>query len=244
MTGAASGVGAAVTTTLLERGVLVVGVDRNWAEGAERPGLVRVSGSVSEQSTWRQVTDEIRRREDVTLSMMVINAARLVVGNLLDLDEEEIRGVFDVNVYGAVRAVRSCLPLMLAAGGGRIVAVASVDALYAEKDLAAYCMSKGALLQLVRTLAVDFGGQGIRANAVCPGAIDTPFFRQHVEAASDPEAFLKIKTQRHPSGRILRPEDVASAVLYLLSVESLGINGAHLMVDGGLTATFDYQPPL
>ena len=90
-------------------------------------------------------------------------------------------------------------------------------------------------------MAVDHARQGVRANAVCPGAIDTPFFRQHVDSATDPEAFLREKTERHPSGRILEPEDVAQLIWFLLSESSIGMNGAAVLIDGGLTATFAFE---
>jgi NAD(P)-dependent dehydrogenase (short-subunit alcohol dehydrogenase family) len=76
---------------------------------------------------------------------------------------------------------------------------------------------------------------------VCPGAIDTPFFRRHVDAASEPAAFLAEKIDRHPSGRILSPDEVAGVICFLLSEGALGMNGAAVTIDGGLTATFDFQ---
>lgn len=241
VTGAASGVGREVVARLLDRGCVVVGVDRSWNEESRRAGLIQVSGDVGSAGTWDIVAQRVSENPDLVPSMLVINAAKLVVGSIIDVDEKELRDTLAVNVWGAVRAVKTCLPDMVERGSGRIVAVASVDAMFAEQDLAAYCISKAALLQLVRTVAVDFGRYGIRANTVCPGAIDTPFFRQHVEAADDPVSFLAQKTARYPSGRILQPQDVAAAVVYLLSEDAIGVNGAHLMVDGGLTATSDYR---
>ena len=242
VTGAASGVGKEVAARLVSEGVVVIGIDHSWPPDPGPDGLVRLEADVSDDETWIRLIAEVESHADRRLTMLVINAAKLVVGPLLKLSDEQIRQTFDVNVWGAIKALRACLPTMLERGEGRIVAVASVDALFAEQDLAAYCTSKAALLQLVRTVAVDYAGQGIRANTVCPGAIDTPFFRQHVDASESPEQFLKVKTERHPSGRILLPEDVASTVIYLLSPESRGVNGTQVTVDGGLTSTFDYQP--
>jgi NAD(P)-dependent dehydrogenase (short-subunit alcohol dehydrogenase family) len=164
------------------------------------------------------------------------------VGTVLDVPDSDFRAVMEVNVFGAVKALKATLPRMIERGGGAIVGVASTASLYAEQALAAYSTSKGAILQLIRSVAVDHARQGIRANAVCPGAIDTPFFRQHVDSAPDPEAFLKEKTERHPSGRILQPGDVAQLVWFLLSGASIGMNGAAVLIDGGLTATFDFEP--
>lgn len=248
VTGAASGVGKVVTARLLKEGTAVIGIDQTWPSGSEESGLIRLTADVSKDETWEEAIHQVHGRPDLKLTILVINAAKLVVGPLLDLSESQIRETLDVNVWGAIKALKAlkalkaCLPVMIEGGEGRIVAVASVDALFAEQDLAAYCTSKAALLQLIRTVAVDYAGRGIRANTVCPGAIDTPFFRQHVDAAPSPEEFLKVKTQRHPSGRILLAEDVASTVRYLLSAESRGVNGTQVTVDGALTSTFDYHP--
>lgn len=241
VTGAASGVGQQVVRQLLARDCVVIGVDRFWPMDSTLPHLIQVTGSVELSATWTQVAALIGTLPDCELSMLVINAAKLVIGGLLEISDEDFSESINVNVIGAVKALRICLPLMIKSGKGSVVAVASTDAVFAEQDLAAYCTSKGALLQLIRSVAVDYGREGIRANAVCPGAINTPFFRQHVDAAVDPVSFLREKTERHPSGRILQPQDVASAIVYLLSDGAIGISGTHVMIDGGLTATFDYH---
>lgn len=240
VTGAASGVGHAVTALLRESNHLVIGVDRRWS-GESEEGITQIHGSVADSGTWDEVSRVIQSM-GAPVEKLVLSAAQLVLGTVLDVSAEEFASTLDVNVLGAVYALKTCLPGMVEANSGSIVAVASVIGLVVEQNLAAYCTSKGALLQLVRSVAVDYGHRGVRANSVCPGAIDTPFFRQHVDAAPDPEEFLRVKTARHPSGRILRPEDVASAVMYLLSSSAIGVNGTELVVDGGLTATFDFDP--
>ena len=242
VTGGASGVGAATAEALIAEGVSVIGVDLDWRDIASHDELIQITGDVGDDRTWARVVEAARTHPNGPLSRLVINAAYLPVGNILNLEMSEIKRAMDINVFGAVHALRACLPIMTEAGGGSIVAVASTNALFAEQDLAAYCTSKGALLQLMRCVAVDHARDGIRANIVCPGAIDTPFFRRHVDAAPDPGGFLAEKVERHPSGRIQQPDDVASAVTYLLSDAARGSNGSHLLVDGGLTATFDFHP--
>jgi NAD(P)-dependent dehydrogenase (short-subunit alcohol dehydrogenase family) len=241
VTGGASGVGRATVDVLAARGVEIVAIDRAWPEDADDVGrgARRITGDVCDDATWRAAVDAAAELGD--LSMLVINAARLVVGTVLEVDDDALRSVFEVNVFAAARALRACLPVMIEGGGGSVVAVASTDAMFAEQGLAAYCASKGALLQLVRCVAVDHARQGIRANVVCPGAIDTPFFRQHVDAAPDPAAFLRQKTERHPSGRILQPGDVAEVIGFLLSDAAVGMNGTPVMIDGALTTTFDFK---
>ncbi|MBX6723694.1 MAG: SDR family oxidoreductase, partial [Dactylosporangium sp.] len=145
VTGAASGVGAAVAALLAEQGVPTIGVDVNDGPGSW------VRGDVADPETWRRVVEVADGR---TVDRLVLAAAVLEVGTALQVTADALRRVMDVNVVGALLGVQACLPGMLAAGGGRIVAVASVDAFLAEQGLAAYCASKGALLQLLRCVAV------------------------------------------------------------------------------------------
>ncbi len=238
VTGAASGVGAEVARQLRAAGDAVVGVDLRW-EDAFDPALC-VQGDVRVERTW---DDALACAQQLggPATKLVLNAGLLTVGTLLELSLAQVREVFDVNVFAVALGLQKCLPHMIAAGGGSIVAVASVDALLVEQGLAAYCSSKGALLQLVRSVALDYARSGIRANCVCPGAIDTPFFQQHVTAAADPAQFLREKTDRHPAGRILVPADVAAVVEFLLDERAAGMTGATVTVDGGLTSTFDFQ---
>jgi NAD(P)-dependent dehydrogenase (short-subunit alcohol dehydrogenase family) len=238
VTGGASGVGKATVELLVSNGVAVVAIDRAWPDDSAGDGVVRIKGDVTDDATWTAATAATPGGP----SMLMINAAKLVVGTVLEVPEDDFRAVIEVNVFAAVKALKATLPRMIEGGGGAIVGVASTASLYAEQGLAAYSTSKGAILQLIKSVAVDHARQGIRANAVCPGAIDTPFFRQHVDSAPDPAAFLKEKTERHPDGRILAPEDVARLVWFLLSDASIGMNGASVLIDGGLTATFDFEP--
>jgi NAD(P)-dependent dehydrogenase (short-subunit alcohol dehydrogenase family) len=132
---------------------------------------------------------------------------------------------------------------MMGRHGGTIVTVASVDGLLAEQGAASYCASKAALIQLSRATAVDFAHRGVRVNCVCPGTTDTPMFRWHLARSHDPPAQLAERSARNPLGRILDPEEVASAVEFLAGPSSSGITGAVLTVDAGLTASYDFRQP-
>lgn len=238
VTGAASGVGAATARVLAERGTRVVGVDLRWEDDAV-PG-VHVAGDVTDADTWAQALAAAERLGGAP-DGLVLNAAQLAVGALLDVAEADLRRVFEVNVFAVAHGLRTLLPAMIAGGGGSVVAVASVDALLAEQGLAAYCASKGAVVQLIRSVALDYARAGIRANCVCPGATDTPLLRRHVAAAADPERFLREKAERHPVGRIRSAEEVAEVIAFLLDERSAGMTGTTVTVDGGLTASFDFQ---
>ena len=237
VTGAGSGVGRSVARILRGRGVDVIGVDIAPDRSLD---ITSVEGDVAAPSTWAAVLAACaRHRREATL--LVINAAVVHVGSVLDLDDAEWQQTLDVNVFGGVRALRALVPGMQRVGRGSIVAVASVDAFMAEQGLAAYCSSKGALVQLARCCAVDFARDGIRVNCVCPGVIDTPFFRRHLSTASDPQRLLEVRKRRNPLGRLLRPEEVAETIVFLLSDASSGTTGAQFTVDAGLTASFDFR---
>jgi NAD(P)-dependent dehydrogenase (short-subunit alcohol dehydrogenase family) len=242
VTGAASGVGLATSRLLLERGHRVIGVDLAGQPGPLGPGdrLAWVSGDVSAEPTWTEALRVSGRAFGASPGVLVLNAARLAVGTVLDTPVSTFREVFDVNVYGAVLGLQACLPGMIDRGGGAVVVVVSVNGLLAEQDLAAYNSSKGALIQLVRSAAVDHARDGVRINAVCPTTIDTPFIQGQLDAVPDPAAFRREMEERHPLGRILRPEEVASVAVFLTTPEASGMTGASVVVDCGLLASPDF----
>jgi NAD(P)-dependent dehydrogenase (short-subunit alcohol dehydrogenase family) len=242
VTGAASGVGLATTQILLGRGSSVVGIDLAAPPPAlpAGPGLGWVTGDVADAETWAAAHRLAHDRFGVTPGVLVLNAARLAVGTVLETPLSTFREVFDVNVYGAVLGLQACLPDMISRRGGAVAVVVSVNGLQAEQGLAAYNSSKGALLQLVRSAAVDHARSQVRINAVCPTSIDTPFIQGQIDAMPDPARFRAEMEARHPLGRILRPEEVASVAVFLTTDEASGMTGASVVVDCGLTASPDF----
>ncbi len=155
--------------------------------------------------------------------------------SVLDLKEEVWRSVLDVNVKGVALCCQYGIPALLRAGGGSIVNIASfVAQVGCTVPQDAYTSSKGAVLALTQSLAVQFGPQGIRANAVSPGPILTPLLDQLL---SDP-AKRALRLNRIPMGRFGKAEDVVYAAMYLASDESSWVNGANLAVDGGITINY------
>jgi NAD(P)-dependent dehydrogenase (short-subunit alcohol dehydrogenase family) len=244
VTGAGSGVGAATVALFRARGIVTFGIDLVEAPTlADAPGEYHhIVGDAGDSAIWDSIITRALSDFNLPPNIVVFNAARLIVGSASTLNEEDWNAVFDVNVFGPARALKRLIPQMASRGGGSVVFVNSSDGLVAEQNLAAYCSSKGAALQLMRAVAIDHARQGIRSNAVCPGSIETPFFMRHVHAAPDPKAFLYAKTQRHPIGRLLQPDDIALAIDFLSSAAASGITGVALPVDGGLTTTFDFYP--
>lgn len=235
VTGSASGVGAATVERLNRRGLDVIGVDLQPTPSA----AVSIEGSVGDPETWQRVHAAGGELES-SPTVVVFAAAVLHTGSVLELDPEQWRQTFQVNVDGVFHGLRALLPDAIAAGGGSIVTVASVDAYMAEQGLASYCASKGALLQLTKCIAMDHARDGVRANCVAPGVIDTPFFRRHLDTASDPAQFLKVREERNPLGRLLEPDEVAATVEFA-ALDATGMTGSMLTVDAGLSASFDFR---
>ena len=235
VTGAAGGIGAAVARRLAADGFAVAGLDLA-ADGAaevcaDLDGALAVRCDVADEESVASAVASVRDAlGEVTV---LVNAAGYFARHdVPDLSVTEWRRFMDVNAMGPFLTCREVLPAMLAAGSGNIVNVVSTAGVRGGRQRAAYCASKGALLQLTRSLSVDHGRQGIRVNAVCPGLIDTPmadWIRHDAAAMDDFDASL-------PAGRIGTPEEVADVVSFLVGPSSTYMHGATVMVDGGISA--------
>ena len=244
VTGGASGIGLATVEVLAERGIQVIAVDRNQDKLAELENRDRIHplhGDVSSNDTWDAVVARANADLGAPPNMFVANAATVIVGTTLELSDNDWHTIFETNLMGTVRGARALLPGMIAAGKGAMVLIGSIDGFMAEQGLAAYCATKGAILQFSKVLAVDHARQGIRVNCVCPGVTDTPLFRYHLSKSDAPDAVLAARTDRNPSGRLLAPEDIARTVAFLLSDEAAGITGALVPVDAGLSTSFEFR---
>jgi len=242
VSGAASGLGNDLCQLLVASGVATIGVDLAGAteELVGLQGYSHIAGDVSEEQTWDQVVAALKAGKHSSYGL-VTSAAILDVGTILEFSKKDIERTFRVNVVGTALAMKALLPLMIDSGGGPVVAVASIDASFAEQQLAVYASSKGAVKQLARTVAMDHARQGIRVNVLSPGPMMAGLFKRHLASAADPERFLSTRSARQPGGRILEAREVAEAALFLLSSGSSAINGADVIADGGLTTSFDFR---
>ena len=241
VTGGASGIGAATVETLSALGARVAVLDRtreraqalvdklagqgravsfHFCEMADEPGV--------------QAATEAAAREHGGVHVLVHCAGIQRYGDVLDTSIDVWRETLAVHLDGCFYAVRSALPHILAAGGGAIVIVGSVQTLTAVAGSAAYVTAKHALAGLTRSIALDFARKNVRANCVMPGAIDTPMLRWAANLSPDPEAVLLGCAKAHAMGRIGRPEEVARAIAFLASDWASFITGALLAVDGGM----------
>ena len=244
ITGAGSGMGRLACEVFAREGAAVVATDvnadavRETAEGVSKAGgrIVGLAGDVRKADDVRGWVEEGVRAFG-KLDVLYNNAGVFPDedGSVVDLDEATYERVLDVNLRGVMLCCRYGVPELARAGGGSIVNVASFVALLGctvPQD--AYTASKGAVLSLTRSLAVQYGPQKIRANAICPGPIETPLLR---ELLND-ESARNRRLGRIPLGRFGRPEDVVSAALYLASDESSWTTGTTFVVDGGISVNY------
>ena len=166
---------------------------------------------------------------------VLVNNAGLDHGmqSIIDLPEELWDRVMAVNAKGPFLCAKHTLPVMLRAGGGAIVNVASDLGYIVVPGLGAYCASKGALLQLTRILAAEYSKNLIRVNAVCPTMVETPMARRTLATHADPDAWLREVEQSIPIGRIGRPDEIARVVIFLASDEASYMTGSIVAADGG-----------
>ena len=196
-------------------------------------------GNVADPDAWAQVTG-IYNALGLPPTMLVLNAARARIGTVLSLELADWHQQFEDNFFGAVMGTKTCLPDMIAGGGGAIVVVSSVNGWMAEQGLIAYSSTKATLIEFAKSLAVDHARQGIRANVVAPGTTDTPAFRRAMDMA-DVRCPTAARAERNPPGPILSADEVASVVWFLATDDSAGMTGAVVPVDAGLSASFDFR---
>jgi NAD(P)-dependent dehydrogenase (short-subunit alcohol dehydrogenase family) len=239
VTGAAGGIGRAVIGLLRARdyGIIAEDISPDVRElGADEhviPLQADVALTESAQRAVGLATDEYGR-----LDLLVNNAGLFLRKPTEQCTDEDFDALMATNVRGAFIHARESLE-SLARTSGSIVNLASISGLVGMPGQTVYSMTKGAIVQLTRQLAVEHAHRGIRVNAVAPGAVDTDFVANARDAAADPDpaASRASAISQHPIGRILTPAEVAEAIVFLASDAASGITGAILSVDGGYVAS-------
>jgi NAD(P)-dependent dehydrogenase (short-subunit alcohol dehydrogenase family) len=156
--------------------------------------------------------------------------------SVIDTDVETWDRVMAVNVRGVFLGCKYAIPVMIEQGSGSVINISSFVALLGcSVPQDAYTASKGAVLSLTRSLAVQFGGQGVRSNAICPGPIETPLL---MDWLLKDEAAKQLRLNRNPTGRFGKPEEIVNVAIYLASDESRWTNGAHFVIDGGISVNY------
>ena len=152
---------------------------------------------------------------------------------MIDLPEADWDAMFRTNVKGAFLLGKYAIPLMARGGGGSFIITASANSFYAESDIAGYCATKGAAMQLTRAMAIDRGPDGVRVNCICPGWIETPMSLPFLTEVPEGREFAN---KIAPMGRVGQPADVASVAAFLASDDSSFVTGSAYVVDGGWTS--------
>lgn len=239
VTGGASGIGRATALLFAAEGARVVVADVQRTQGETTVAeILRASGNACfiycDVSQEHEVEQMVTKTLEVFggIDILFLNAGIGLAKDIANTTPDEWDRVLGVNVRGVYLCSRYALPYLRQRGGGSIVIDASANGVLAEAELGAYCASKGALLALTRSMALDYARDNIRVNCVCPGYIDTPINAGYFATPGAREKAARL----HPIGRIGQPQDVANAVLFLASSEASFITGAALAVDGGLTA--------
>ncbi|HQZ81888.1 MAG TPA: SDR family oxidoreductase [Pyrinomonadaceae bacterium] len=241
VTGGALGIGQAACTLLAERGGAVSIID--WDEEAGIAACDEIKKAGGNAMFTRVNVSEGAAVEDAIgqtvgafggIDSLIVSAGIQRYGTAVSTTDEEWNEVLDVNLKGAWNAARFVIPHLQASGGGSIVNVSSVQALASQQNVLAYTVSKHALLGLTRSIAMDFAKENIRANAVCPGTVDTPMLRWAASLDPDPESVFEACRKMHPLGRIARPNEIAEIALFLAHESSSFVTGSVWTADGGL----------
>jgi NAD(P)-dependent dehydrogenase (short-subunit alcohol dehydrogenase family) len=242
VTGAGNGIGRAISLAFAEAGAAVACIDLD-VQAAEATAAVAAKNGCQALPVYCDVSNEAEVEAAAktvlgkfpTVHILVNGAASYDPnGTVLDLTLSDWNRVFAVNVGGAFLMSRAILPAMIAAGGGSIILIASQLGSVAAARRAAYCSTKGALIQLAKAMATDHAAQKIRVNALSPGAVET---ERLVKRFGDMETARRTAGPKHLLQRLGQPEEIALAAVFLASDASSFMTGADLLVDGGYNAT-------
>ena len=245
ITGAGGGMGRVAALMFAAEGARVVVAEYGEAAGRETADLVRKAGGeatfvradVSQEGDAKAMVDQAIEAYG-RLDCLYNNAGVMPEADhsVTDTDVDTWDAVMAVNVRGVFLGCKYAIPAMIEAGGGSIINSASfVAILGCTVPQDAYTASKGAVLSLTRSLAVQFGPKGIRTNAICPGPVETPLL---MDWLVKDEAAKQLRLARNPTGRFGKPEEIVHMAVYLASDESRWTNGASLVVDGGITVNY------
>ena len=242
VTGAGNGIGRAIATVFASAGAAVLCADINAAM-AEDTAQTIISRRRTRAGAGLRHKLEADARAAAKAAQeafgnidILVNAAATddPNGTVVDIEPDAWTRVFAVNVMGAYLMSRAVLPAMIAAGGGNIIHIASQLGRVGAPARAAYCSSKGAIIQLAKAMAIDHAAQNVRVNTLSPGAVET---QRLVLRFGDMESARRVAGPKHLLNRLGQPDEIAQAALFLASDAASFMTGADLLVDGGYTAT-------
>jgi len=243
VTGAASGIGAAIAEVFARAGAHVFVADRDEQGGNNTVTAIR-GGQGAADFLALDVTNEAQcaeARQSVhakfqRLDVLVNNAGIGHVGTMLQTTGADMDRIYAVNVRGMFNVTKVFLPAMIERKYGVIINMASIGGVVGVRDRLAYTTSKFAVVGFTKALALDHAPAGVRANCICPGRVETPFVKARLAEYPDPEKARREMSATQALGRMAQPEEIAAAALYLASDESGFVTGADFIIDGGWSA--------
>jgi hypothetical protein len=246
VTGAGSGIGKGIATVFCREGAKVAVADLDEEAGKKTAEEIHRSGAdaffvkcdVSNEEQVKAMIEATIAKYG-RINVLVNNAGIGVYKTVLDTTSEEWDRCLGVDLKGVFLCSKYAIPHIKEAGGGAIVNIASVHSYQNVGGTAAYAASKGGVVALTRVMAIDYGRDKIRVNAICPGWIDTPLTENIFAETPDPEKMRRDVESRQILGRLGTPEEVGEAAAFLASDEASYITGASLMVDNGMTAQLE-----
>lgn len=241
VTGGASGIGNAIARVFAENGATVWIIDCNQEAGARAAAAIQSSipvrfqlGDVTRFSDMESAVERMHA-ESKQIDVLVNNAGVGFVGDLLNTPEDEFDRLMNINVKGVFNMTRAALPGMIDNGGGCIINIASIASLIAVKERFAYCATKGAVMMMTKSIAMDYVGKGIRCNCICPARVHTPFVDEYLKKnypGKEAEVFETLSAYQ-PIGRMGAPDEVAHLALYLASDKGAFHTGDAFPLSGG-----------
>jgi 2-keto-3-deoxy-L-fuconate dehydrogenase len=231
ITGAASGIGAAIAETFAQAGATVWIADRNEADGsdlARRLGGKFVLLDVTSDEACARVAEMVGELD------ILANVAGIGhVGTLTGTTAADLDRLYAVNVRGVFNCCKTFASGMLTRKSGSVINMASIGGIVAVRERLAYTTTKFAVVGLTKALALDHSHTGVRFNCLCPGRVETPFVLARLKEYPDPQAAYRDMASTQLNGRMARPEEIAAAALYLAADESAMVTGSSLIIDGG-----------
>ncbi len=250
VSGAASGMGEGIARLFAREGAAVALIDVQAARGQAVAEQIRAAGG---RATF--IECDVRREDQVRSAIehtvrefgglsIIVNCAGIVHVRLLhELDVADWDRLMDINVKSIFLSVKHGIAHLRRNARSYIVNIGSISSFIGQGQTPAYTTSKGAVLSLSQSIALDYAADGVRCNCICPGITDTPMLREHLDKLSDPQAALTARLRRVPMGIALSPDDIAKAALYLSCEDSAGVTGTSLVVDGGYLAAAEWEHP-
>ena len=234
VTGGSSGIGLSIVKTFITEGYHVYNLDIQPSDVGE---FIKC-----DVSKVQEVTNAITQlSQNTAIDVLISNAGMHFSATIENTSEAEFDKVFDLNVKGAYAAIKAVLPSMKANKQGVILLISSEQALVAKQNSFAYNLSKAALASMAKTTALDYAKFNIRANAICPGTIETPLYHKAIDnycekSGADKQTIHQEEAQLQPLGRLGQPQEVADFALFLASDKASFITGSLQVMDGGYTA--------